>query len=191
MKVILFPIFLFVSFCNHVVTGNEVSDAFAKSQIQPDIIDIPPSVLLSVKYPENELEVQLANELQVSEVKSQPIVKWETEPNALYTLVKVDPDALSRENPIYRSWLHWLVVNVPGNQLTNGKVIASYKGAGPPPKTGLHRYVFLVFKQSDRIEDYDVKDGDRKKFNLRQFINKNELESKPIAGAFYQAKNSD
>ncbi|KAI6204128.1 hypothetical protein M3Y94_00636400 [Aphelenchoides besseyi] len=188
---ISFPIFLFVLFCNHVVTANEVSDAFAKNQIQPDIIDISPSVLLSVKYPENGIEVQLANELRVSEVKSQPIVEWEADKNALYTLVKVDPDALSRDNPIYRSWLHWLVVNIPGNQLANGKEIASYKGAGPPPKTGLHRYVFLVFKQNNKIDGYELKDGDRKNFNLREFINKNRLESTPIAGAFYETKNSD
>ena len=26
----------------------------------------------------------------------------------------VDPDAPSRENPIKRSWMHWLIVNIKG-----------------------------------------------------------------------------
>lgn len=32
----------------------------------------------------------------------------------------VDPDAPSPTNPQARSWVHWLVVNVPGTQITGG-----------------------------------------------------------------------
>ena len=39
--------------------------------------------------------------------------------------VFIDPDATSRANPIYREFLHWLVVNVPENDLTQGEVIFS------------------------------------------------------------------
>lgn len=58
-----------------------------------------------------------------------------------------DPDAPSREKPTYREWLHWLVVNVYGDNIAGGDIIAEYVGAGPGRDTGLHRYVFLVYEQ--------------------------------------------
>jgi len=33
-----------------------------------------------------------------------------------------DPDAPSRANPIRREILHWLVINIPGNDLKLGEV---------------------------------------------------------------------
>jgi large subunit ribosomal protein L35 len=39
----------------------------------------------------------------------------------LYTLLMVDPDAPSRENPVKRSWLHWMVVNIPGHDIKGMK----------------------------------------------------------------------
>ena len=54
-----------------------------------------------------------------------------------------DPDAPSRKNPKYREWRHWVVVNVPGGDVSKGEVCAEYVGAGPPQGTGLHRYIVL------------------------------------------------
>jgi phosphatidylethanolamine-binding protein (PEBP) family uncharacterized protein len=31
-----------------------------------------------------------------------------------YTLLMVDPDAPSPDNPAMREWLHWIVTNIPG-----------------------------------------------------------------------------
>ena len=55
----------------------------------------------------------------------------------------VDPDAPSRKEPKYREWRHWVVVNIPGGDVSKGEVCAEYVGAGPPKGTGLHRYVIL------------------------------------------------
>lgn len=47
---------------------------------------------------------------------------------------------------------HWLVTNIPGDRVAEGTVLSQYIGAGPPEKTGLHRYVYLVYKQPGKIE---------------------------------------
>jgi phosphatidylethanolamine-binding protein (PEBP) family uncharacterized protein len=39
-----------------------------------------------------------------------------------------------------------------------GEDVYSYVGAGPPPNTGLHRYLFLVYRQAGKVE---VGDSDR------------------------------
>jgi phosphatidylethanolamine-binding protein (PEBP) family uncharacterized protein len=37
-------------------------------------------------------------------------------------LTVADPDAPSRVNPTMREWHHWLVVNIPGNDVKKGEV---------------------------------------------------------------------
>jgi len=36
------------------------------------------------------------------------------DPMALYTLICTDPDPPDPEKPIYKEWLHWIVINIPG-----------------------------------------------------------------------------
>lgn len=48
----------------------------------------------------------------------------------------LDPDAPSRANPKFGEWLHWLIVNIKGNDVSSGEVIDDYVGAGPPQGTG-------------------------------------------------------
>ncbi len=55
-------------------------------------------------------------------MKNQPSVKWEADPNSFYTLLMTDPDAPSRAQPEFREWHHWLVVNIPGNNISEGDV---------------------------------------------------------------------
>lgn len=45
-------------------------------------------------------------------------------------------------------------------------------GPSPPAGTGLHRYVFLVFKQDDVINPHEIEDlaHQRSKFNTRYYI---------------------
>lgn len=64
----------------------------------------------------------------------------------------LDPDAPSRKEPTFREWHHWLVGNIPGGEVSKGQVLSEYIGSGPPQGTGLHRYVFLIYKQNGKIE---------------------------------------
>ncbi|KAL7636756.1 UNVERIFIED_CONTAM: hypothetical protein RMT77_012510 [Armadillidium vulgare] len=102
-----------------------------------------------------------------------------------------DPDAPSRKDPQYREILHWLVINIPGSDLNKGETLTPYRGSGPPKGTGLHRYIFLVFKQSgkksfDEPNLTNPKRENRMKFSTRNFVSKHKLTL--VAGNLYQAQ---
>ena len=100
-----------------------------------------------VTYP-NGKSVNQGAELTPTEVKQAPNVTWKAEANTYYTLLMTDPDAPSRDNPFMSEVRHWLIVNIPENDIGKGETIAEYIGSGPPKGTGLHRYIFLLYKQN-------------------------------------------
>lgn len=168
---------------------------FEEHQVVPDVVPKAPEHLLEVSYGHH--KVDLGNILTPTQVKDMPThIHWPTEPGALYTLIMTDPDAPSRKDPIYREWHHWLVVNIEGNHVNHGTTLSEYVGSGPPKGTGLHRYVFLAFKQPKKLAD-DVrphltnKSGDhRGKFKISEFASQHHL-GYPVAGNFYQAEWDD
>lgn len=107
------------------------------------------SFSLQIRYP-SDVEVNLGNILTPSQVKQAPTVEYEADADGYYTLAMVDPDAPSRAEPKFREWEHWLVANIPGNDLSCGDILAIYVGSGPPKGTSLHRYIFLLFKQNGK-----------------------------------------
>ncbi|EDV48021.1 protein D2 [Drosophila erecta] len=164
---------------------------FSKHKIVPDILKTCPTNLLTVTYSGGQV-VDIGGELTPTQVQNQPKVEWDADPNALYTLILTDPDAPSRKEPKFREWHHWLVVNIPGNQVDNGVVLTAYVGAGPPQGTGLHRYVFLVYKQPQKLTCNEPKipktSGDKRaNFSTSKFMSKYKL-GDPIAGNFFQAQ---
>ncbi|RWS26985.1 phosphatidylethanolamine-binding-like protein [Leptotrombidium deliense] len=160
--------------------------------VVPDVVDVVPT---NVRYASG-VEVKMGNELTPTQVKDVPIqISWPKEDGALYTLCMTDPDAPSRQTPKYREWHHWLVVNIPGNNVAGGKVLSDYVGSGPPKGTGLHRYVFLVYKQPNPLKPDEKcltnRSGEgRGNFKIRDFAKKYML-GNPIAGNFYQAQWDD
>lgn len=106
-----------------------------------------------------------------------------------------DPDAPTRKHPIFREYKHWLVTNIPGNDISKGDVLAAYVGSGPPEGTGLHRYVFLVYKQTGKLifEEKRVSNLSRKHrpmFSIKKFAEKYNM-GNPIAGNMYQSEYDD
>jgi phosphatidylethanolamine-binding protein len=103
-------------------------------------------------------------------------------------------DAPSRKTHEYREWHHWLVGNIPGSDISKGEVLSAYIGSGPPPETGLHRYVFLIYKQSGKLSFDEARlpnnSGDnRGGFRIQKFAEKYKLDL--VAGNFYQAEFDD
>ena len=103
---------------------------------------------------------------------------------------------MMNQDPKFREWHHWIVVNIPGNKVSEGEVKSDYVGSGPPQGTGLHRYVFLVYKQNgkqsfDKVPNLTNRSADnRGKFSARKFASENGL-SELIAANFYQAQWDD
>lgn len=160
------------------------------SGIIPDIIDEKPKSRATVSYPSG-VKAELGNELTPTQVKDQPTISWDAEAGALYTLLLVDPDAPSRTDPKFREVLHWCVINIPGSSVADGQVIAEYVGAGPGEGSGLHRYVFLVFKQGEKITSAKVipnttREG-RLNVKIRDYVSKYNFGA-PVAGNFFQAQ---
>lgn len=74
--------------------------------------------------------------------------------------------------------------------------MSEYIGSGPGQDTGLHRYVFLIYKQNEKL-NFDEKRltkrssrEDRRCFSISKFAEKYQL-GNPIAGNFYLAAWDD
>ncbi|XP_060524137.1 phosphatidylethanolamine-binding protein homolog F40A3.3-like [Cylas formicarius] len=160
-----------------------------KHRVVPDVVEVVPDQILEIKYPSG-VSVNLGNELTPTQVKDVPSVSWKADPNAYYTLIFTDPDNRHRDVP-YQEWHHWLVVNIPGNSVAKGEVLSAYIGSGPPQGTGVHRYVFLVYKQPGKLKFDEPVLGrsveKRGNFFATKFANKYKL-GQPVAGNFYLAQ---
>ncbi|XP_046659732.1 protein D1-like isoform X1 [Homalodisca vitripennis] len=163
--------------------------------IVPDLLDdLQWSDILEISY-DSGVKADLGNELTPTQVKNQPQVNYTAKPTDLYMLAMVDPDAPSRTDPKFRSFKHWLVGNIQGSDISTGEVLAEYVGSGPPQGTGLHRYVFLLFKQPGKLEFDEPRvpktsADNRRSFSIQDFAKKYKLGS-PVAINLYQAQYDD
>jgi phosphatidylethanolamine-binding protein (PEBP) family uncharacterized protein len=81
-----------------------------------------------------------------------------------------DPDAPTP------SWLHWLVINIPGSiaETVNGTTIAKYTPPSPP--SGRHRYIFTLYEQLASIMVKQLEEGEsRGGFDTKEFESQNSL----------------
>ncbi|XP_025203864.1 protein D3-like isoform X2 [Melanaphis sacchari] len=171
-----------------------VRQAMQNQQVIPDVIPVAPKEILQVNYASGK-KALLGNELTPTEVKDLPSVSWNADPNSFYLLCLTDPDAPSRAEPTIREWHHWLVGNIPGKNVSLGETLSEYLGSGPPPEAGIHRYVFLVYKQPSKLSFDEPRLNNRsvehrEKFSINKFALKYNLGT-PVAGNFYLAQYDD
>ncbi|XP_023020259.1 protein D2 isoform X3 [Leptinotarsa decemlineata] len=166
---------------------------FKSNEVVPDVLNDAPDKLLEIKYKSGK-DVRLGNELTPKQVLEAPEVKYEADSKDYYTLIFTDPDAPSRKNPKSREWNHWLVVNIPGSKILEGEVITDYVGSAPPKGSGLHRYVFVLYKQPEKLKVDEPRhgptDGNRGQFSTEKFAKKYNL-GKAVGGNFFQAQWDD
>ncbi|XP_055595938.1 protein D2-like [Uranotaenia lowii] len=174
--------------------ASAVKKTMEQHQVVPDVIPVAPAEEAKVSYPSGAV-VQQGNELTPTQVKDIPKVEWNADSGSFYTLCMTDPDAPSRKEPTYREWHHWLVGNIPGAEVAKGETLSEYVGSGPPEGTGLHRYVFLVYKQNGKLSFDEPRLTNRSAdnrggFSIRKFAEKHQL-GNPVAGNLYQAQWDD
>lgn len=174
-----------------LVVCQTVSKNFQDNQIVPDVLDKAPEAFLTVNFPN--VIANLGNILTPTQVKDMPKVSWkEANLTSFYTLLMVDPDAPSRIDNWEKEWQHWLVVNIPGNAIEKGETVTEFISSGPPPNTGLHRYLFLWFLQPSKGDFRSMPHlkatsaKGREKFSTRKFVQAFGLVV--VAGNHYQVK---
>ncbi|TDG48201.1 hypothetical protein AWZ03_005376 [Drosophila navojoa] len=166
----------------------DVSKFFRHLDVIPDVIAVGPQDFLNVTYPGN-INADRGVQLQALQVRDEPKVNWIAGKDYYYTLILTDPDVPAKVPPQPNEYLHWLVVNIPGNEMALGDVRVGYTGATPAKGSGLHRYVFLLYKQSDYLK-FDLEpvpkhsDRGRQNFSTRAFVKRYEL-GFPLAGNFF------
>ncbi|VVC35370.1 Hypothetical protein CINCED_3A006753 [Cinara cedri] len=168
--------------------------AMNEHEVVPDVIAVAPGDKIEVSYPSG-VSVDFGNVLTPTQVKDIPTVNWPADSDSYYTLCMTDPDAPNRKEHTFREWHHWLVGNIPGKDISKGETLSEYVGSGPPPKSGLHRYVFLAYKQPSKLTFSEKRltnrsDENRAKFSISKFAAKYNL-GNPVAGNFYQAEYDD
>jgi len=171
------------------------AEKFKQHEIIPDVLKKLPQQVLEVRHGAHKLD--FGNHLTPTQVKDPPTqIHWQADPNSFYTLLFLDIDVPSRQDPQYREVEHWLVVNIPGNQVEKGDTLAEFISSGPPQGTGFHRYLYLVYKQPGKIHDQEHafiskrSVNGRAGFKTETFATKHRLEG-PIAANFYQAEYDD
>ncbi|KAI5967174.1 TFS1 [Candida margitis] len=207
-----------------ITISQSLDEAFTKNKIVPDVVDdFETQGLLSIEYGPTEL-VTLGNTLPVSGTQEPPKIQLTlnspTEDGKIesinegdkFILVLTDPDAPSNTDHKWSEYLHWLVTDIELPHLktesgepeishfidaSQGKEVFKYEGPGPPPKTGKHRYVFLLFKQDPKIITFEAP-KDRPNWGtgtpssgVRDFINAQAPGSKLLAVNFFYAQNED
>lgn len=90
------------------MASDSVATKFENNSIVPDVIPKAPHSLVKLTF-KHGIAANLGNVLTPRQVKDMPQVDWEADENKLYTLVKTDPDAPSRDDPKFREWHHWYV----------------------------------------------------------------------------------
>lgn len=133
------------------------------------IDDFLPSLTLSVSW--SKKDAGLGNTIKPKRLQDQPTLTLsdDTDPDGFsasdltYVVTLTDPDAPSRDDPKWSEMCHWIAANLTVAEKTVSILpvpffgandydtksgpddVVEYKPPGPPPKTGKHRYVFLVF----------------------------------------------
>lgn len=92
-------------------------------------------------------EVFPGDELHCFLVRRSPDVSWPCEEGFLYSLVVIGPDAPSTTSREQSEYQHWIKVNIPQCDPLNGTLLTAYVPDVPNYRVGLHRMIFMAFKQ--------------------------------------------
>ncbi|OIT31433.1 cen-like protein 2 [Nicotiana attenuata] len=142
-----------------------------------DVLDsFSPIVKMTITY--NNTLVCNGHELFPSILTARPKVEVQGgDLRTFFTLVMTDPDVPGPSDPYLREHLHWIVTDIPGRELVSYEI--------PRPNIGIHRFVFVLFKQKRRQSVSPPTSRDH--FNTRNFAEENDL-GQPVAAVFFNAQ---
>ncbi|XP_067651116.1 large ribosomal subunit protein mL38-like [Haliotis asinina] len=112
-----------------------------------------PATDIDISYDYNEDFVTMVftgNKISPADAAECPYVTYQSDDKSLWTLVMSSPDGHLEQDD--KECLHWMVANIPGNDVEKGEVICDYMQPFPPKGTGHLRYVFILYKQSEKLD---------------------------------------
>uniref|UniRef100_A0A914W6A2 Uncharacterized protein n=1 Tax=Plectus sambesii TaxID=2011161 RepID=A0A914W6A2_9BILA len=117
-----------------------VREEFQKAEFFKYIGTTPVSFL---KVVFNGTIVDLGANLQTSITSTVPQLTYASQAASSCSAFMIDMDATAG------AWLHWMVINVRKGDVSDGHTVVEYSPPAPPQKSGVHRYLLLVYVQSD------------------------------------------
>ncbi|RHZ48254.1 hypothetical protein CDV55_101063 [Aspergillus turcosus] len=141
----------------------ELLQSLAQANLTPGLLpflpqDFKPTTQLHISF--NNKPVSLGNLFRASECKTAPSVSFSKEEDdapssasTSYTLLLVDPDAPTPDDPKFAFWRHWVVSGLKAETATatatadGGTALTEYLGPGPKDESRPHRYLFLLFRE--------------------------------------------
>jgi len=118
--------------------------------------------------------VELGASLQTTVVSAIPQLTFTAQSKGSYTVFMIDLDATEG------AWLHWMVINMHSGDVSSGQTVVEYS-APTIPTSGVHRYLLLVYVESERLPSSvisliaaDQKAG-RAAYKLQEFVKAHNL----------------
>ncbi|ARF09194.1 phosphatidylethanolamine-binding protein [Catovirus CTV1] len=108
--------------------------------------------------------------ISLNKIKDKPLINYNYEKEKKYTLILVDQDAPSHINPIFKYYLHWIIINIDDSGKRNE--IVPHESPNPPKNSGIYRYNFMLYEQNNIIDSNNVLlfiNNRRTKFSPIQF----------------------
>nr|AEO72025.1 TFL1-like protein [Spiraea cantoniensis] len=161
-----------------------MSEPLVVGRVIGDVLDFfIPTTKMTVTF-SNRL-VRNGHELLPSAVTVKPRVEIQGgDMRSFFTLVMTDPDVPGPSDPYLREHLHWIVTDIPGTtDATFGREAVSYEK--PRPNIGIHRFVFILYKQQRRQSINPPSSRDH--FCARTFAAENDL-GLPVAAVYFNAQ---
>ncbi|XP_062704997.1 protein D3-like isoform X1 [Aedes albopictus] len=180
---------------SEILNDAHIYRSFASNEIVPDVVDEAPDCWLRVAYKSGR-EAEGGNRLTPTQTRTVPSLSFNTNERSFYTLLMIDPDTPSRDDPRDREFVHWVVGNIQGNDLDRAETLVEYVGAVPPKGSGMHRFVFLLYEHENRLNfTTEVRLSNRCRNPRRYFSTRNFAQKYGLtnlwAGNFFQAQYDD
>ncbi|XP_072154657.1 uncharacterized protein [Bemisia tabaci] len=168
----------------HRSRGELTVDLLRHHLIADFVFDVP-FIVCTVQWVEGHF-AELGNLIPVDVAEFPPyLIDYRGNKSEWYTFIMAGLDEPSREEPSLREYLHWLIVNIPGNRTHDGTELYKYKG--------VHRHGIVVYKQPRKLifDKESIKspyfDDPRANFSNYQFAEKYQL-GEPVAVNFFQTE---
>nr|XP_018905879.1 PREDICTED: protein D2-like isoform X2 [Bemisia tabaci]XP_018905880.1 PREDICTED: protein D2-like isoform X2 [Bemisia tabaci] len=167
----------------------QIKKKLREFRVLPDLINEPPKLPMMVEWIEEEAE--FGNYIETYVIKIAPFwIEWKCDYYELHTVMMLGLDEPSVTNPYLRQYQFWIVGNVEEFNFIRGEEIAAWIPPRPANGSGPHRYVFLVYRQPQKLDfmEHHLTEtqflDQRGNFSHQSFAKKYNL-GKPIAINFF------